>query len=78
MRSTISPDCATAGSSHHDQVRSDRCAKLSAALGCSQGTPLPQVQSQVPQRVGWRADLLSLQKIESLADRCTVAVLCCE
>jgi hypothetical protein len=78
MRSTISPNCATARSSLHDHFPSNRCARQSAALGYPQGTPVPQVQSHVSKRVVWRADLLSLQKTKSLAERCVVAVLCCE
>jgi hypothetical protein len=70
MRSTISTDCATARRSIHDQFPSDRCAKRSAALGCPQGSPVPQVQSHVSKQVVRRADLFSLQKFERMAERC--------
>ena len=68
MRSTISPDCATARRSRHDLFPSDGCAKRTAAQGCPQGSPMPQVPRHVPQRVGRRADLFSLQEHGCVAD----------
>jgi hypothetical protein len=69
MRSRISPGCVTTRRSIHDHVPSERCAKRSAALGHSQGSPVPQVQSHVFKHVVRRADLLSLQKLDRLAER---------
>jgi len=69
MRSTISPDCATARRSLHDQFPGDTCANGPAALGCRQGSPVPQVQSHVSKQVVRRADLFSLQKFERVAER---------
>jgi hypothetical protein len=74
MRSTISPGCATARRSIHDRFPSNRCAKRSAARGCSQGSPVPQVQHHVSKRVVRRAGLFSLQKIERMAERYTAYV----
>ena len=70
MRWKISPDCATARKSNHDLFPSDTCAKGSAALGCPQGSPVPQVPSQVSKRVVRRADLSSLQEFDRMAERC--------
>ena len=75
MRSTISPDCATARRSLHDQLPGDGRAKRSAALGCPQGSPVPQVQSHVSKHVVRRADLFSLQDFEGMAERCAAQVL---
>ncbi len=69
MRSTTSPDCATARRSIHDQFPSDRGAKRSAHQCRVQTSPMPQVSSRIPQRVGWRADLFSLQKYDHMAKR---------
>ncbi len=63
-------NCATVRRSIHDQFPSDRCADQSAALGCPQGSAVPQVQSQVFKQLVRRADLFSLQKIARMADRC--------
>jgi hypothetical protein len=77
MRSTISPGCATARRILHDLLPSDSCAKGSAAPGCPQGPTVPQVPSHVPQRVGRRADLFSLQEHGRVAEGRTPAVPSC-
>ena len=64
----------------HDQFPTDRCANRSAHQGRTQASPspVPQVPSHVPQRVGRRADLFSLQKHGCVAEGCTSAVPSCQ
>jgi hypothetical protein len=51
----------------HDQLDGRRCARWPAALGHSQGTPVPQVHGDLPERVVRGADLRPLQGNGSLA-----------
>ena len=70
----ISPDCATTRRSLHDQFPSENYAKRSTALQYPQGSPMPEMPDHVSKRVVRRADLLSLQAFECVADRRIVCV----
>jgi hypothetical protein len=60
MRSTISPDCATARGSRYDPLSGKRCADRRGCQTRTQVSPVPQVPSYVPQRVDRRENLFSL------------------
>ena len=76
MRSTISPDCATARRSPHDTFPGDGCARQTTALGCAQASPVPQVRGHLSEHLVRRADMSSLQKLDRLAQRRAARVPC--
>lgn len=70
MRSTISTDCATAPRSLHDHFPAASWTRRPVALEYPQGPQLSQVPSPLSQRMGRRANLLSLQTLGRLVHGC--------